>query len=168
MKNKKYTTDQAYARMMQACSRRECCVQDIQKKLARMELPEGASETIINQLKEDRYIDEERFIRSFIRDKLRFNKWGRKKIEQALYQKGLPREAVNRQFMEVDEEELTGSLPAILEKKWRGITGKSLYEKRSKLIRYALGRGFAMKEISGCLEELLKNEESDGEWVDME
>ena len=139
---------------------KECCVYDIQK-LSRMELSDEVQDEIIKKLKEGRYIDEDRFIRSFINDKLQFNKWGRKKIELALFQKRLPRESIDRIFMEYPEADLSHALPELLEKKWPSITGKSLYEKRSKLIRYALGRGFAMKEINHCLDELLKNEPND-------
>ena len=133
MGKKKYSisADQAYRRMVQTCSRKECCVYDIQKKLSRMELSDEVQDEIIKKLKEGRYIDEDRFIRSFINDKLQFNKWGRKKIELALFQKRLPRESIDRIFMEYPEADLSHALPELLEKKWPSITGKSLYEKRS-------------------------------------
>lgn len=167
-KEKTISIDQAYGRMVKICSRKECCAFDIQKKLMRMELPEGASDEIIHRLKENRFINDDRFIRSFINDKLRFNKWGRRKIELALFQKRLPREAVERIFSEFDEADLSRSLPVLLERKWKGITGKSLYERKSKLIRYALGRGFTMEQINKYLAELLKNEKDDEEWFDIQ
>lgn len=167
-KEKTISIDQAYGRMVKICSRKECCAFDIQKKLARMELPESASDEIIDRLKENRFINDDRFIRSFINDKLRFNKWGRRKIELALFQKRLTQEAVERIFSEFDEADLSRSLPVLLERKWKGITGKSLYEKKSKLIRYALGRGFTMEQINKYLDELLKNEENDEEWFDIQ
>lgn len=158
---KTISADRAHEQMKRACARKEYCAYDIRRKLERMNLPEGVAEGIIRGLKEERYIDEERYIRSFISDKVRFNKWGRKKIEFALLQKQLPRQAVEKAFSEYRDGELSRSLPALLERKWASVTGNSLYEKESKLIRYALGRGFTMDEITRSLQEMKKNENSD-------
>ncbi len=153
---------QAYERMKRTCARKECCAFDIRRKLSRWDLSEETMEAIIRELKEKKFIDEERFIRSFINDKLRFNKWGRKKIEVALLQKRLPREAIEKAFAEYSDEELSHSLPVLLKRKWAGVSGKSLFEKKSKLIRYALGRGFTMEEVNDCLHEIHLNDENGG------
>lgn len=160
---KAVSTDQAYRQMMRACSRKECCVFDIRRKLERMGLTEEASETLIQQLKEERFIDEKRYIHSFINDKLRFNKWGRKKIALALLQKQLPKELIEEAFLAYPENVLSASLPTLLAKKWPTITGKSRYEKRAKLIRYAVGRGFSMEEIKACLKDIINENGGDDE-----
>lgn len=158
---KAVSTDQAYRKMTKACSRKEYCVFDIRRKLLRMGLSGDASEPIIQRLKEERFIDEKRYVHSFINDKLRFNKWGRKKIEIALLQKQLPKELIEEAFLAYPKEVLSGSLPALLAKKWPAITGKSRYEKEAKLIRYALGRGFSMLEIKECLKDIQRESGSD-------
>ena len=124
-----------------------------------MELSKEGEEAVIQQLKEKRFIDETRYARGFISDKLRFNRWGRKKIELVLYQKQLPGEIIEKAFMDFSEEELSASLPDLLKKKWPTLTGASVYEKEGKLIRFALGRGFSMDEIRRCLEQLKKERE---------
>ncbi len=150
--------EQAYKRMTRLCSRREYCVFDIRQKLRGMGLSEEGEEAVIQQLKEGRFIDEARYARGFIRDKLRFNRWGRKKIELVLRQKQLPGEMIEQAFMEFSEEELSASLPGLLKKKWPTVTGASMYEREGKLIRFALGRGFGMEEIRRCLEKLKKEQ----------
>ncbi|MGI6573420.1 MAG: regulatory protein RecX [Fermentimonas sp.] len=146
--------EQAYKRMTRLCSRGEYCVYDIRQKLRGMELPEEGEEAVIQKLVEARFIDEVRYARSFISDKLRFNRWGRKKIKLVLQQKQLPWEIIEQAFTEFSEEELSASLPSLLEKKWATVTGASMYEKEGKLIRFALGRGFGMDEIRRCLAQL--------------
>ena len=153
------TVEQAFRRMTRLCSRGEYCVYDIRQKLRGMELPEGGEEMVIQKLIEARFIDEARYTRSFIADKLRFNRWGRKKIELVLQQKQLPWEIIERAFMEFSEEELSAALPGLLKKKWATVTGASMYEKEGKLIRFALGRGFGMEEIRRCLEQVKKERE---------
>ncbi len=148
--------EQAFRRMTRLCSRGEYCVFDIRQKLRGMDLSEEEKEAVIQKLKEGRFIDEARYAHSFIGDKLRFNRWGRKKIELMLHQKQLPGEVINQAFMDFSEEELSASLPGLLKKKWPTVTGASAYEKEGKLIRFALGRGFSMEEIRLCLDQLKK------------
>ena len=61
-------------------------------------MDDDAIDKIIDRLKAEKYIDEARYCRSFINDKLRFNKWGRKKIEFALKQKQIPLELISDAF----------------------------------------------------------------------
>ncbi len=148
------SADQLYGLMVNACSKKECCTFDIHRKLKRMNVSEEMQEAVIKKLKEERFIDEERYIRSFINDKIRFNKWGRKKIELALLQKQLSKKMINEVFSTYTDEVLLGSLPVLLEKKWHTITGKSLFEKKTKLIRYGLGKGFSIDEIKRCIGDI--------------
>lgn len=144
----------AFSRMARICSVKECCNYDIRQKLLKMSCPGNVAESVIARLKKENYIDEDRFARSFIHDKLRFNKWGRAKIEMALRQKQLPPEIIGQAFSEFTDELFDKSLQPLLEKKWKTIKGQSDYEKNGKLIRFALGRGFSMKEIRRCMENM--------------
>lgn len=148
------TEETAYARMARVCSQKECAPFDIARKLRRMELPEPLVDKIIDRLKKEKYLDERRFIRSYIHDKLYFNKWGKRKIMLFLKQKQLPQALIEEAFSELSGESFGESLKPILEKKWKSVKGKSDYEKRSKLIRYALGRGFSMEEVMACMEKM--------------
>ncbi|MGI6074299.1 MAG: regulatory protein RecX [Fermentimonas sp.] len=145
---------QAYERMARICSRREYAPYDISQKLYRLKLPQEQIERIIGNLKKNRYLDEERYVRSYVNDKLVYNKWGPRKIEQGLLQKRIPRELINEVLSEYESSELNDNLQQVLSKKWKGIKGASEYEKKGKLIRYALGRGFEMKEILCCMEKM--------------
>ena len=145
------TKDQAFSRMARICSQKECCTFDIRQKLLRLKFYEEAADEIITKLKKEKYIDENRFTRSFINDKLRFNKWGKTKIVTALRQKRIPSEIIDEAFSEFSDESVNQSLQPMLEKKWKTVKGKTEYEKSTKLIRFALGRGFAMKDILRCV-----------------
>lgn len=152
--NKIITEEQAYVRMARICSQKECCPYDIGRKLQKLNLPVHAVEKVVGRLKKEQFIDENRFTRSFIHDKLHYNKWGRKKIEIALRQKQLPPGVIADAFSEFTDASLNEPLQPLLEKKWRSVKGRSEYEKKGKLIQYALGRGFSMKEILACLKKM--------------
>lgn len=140
--------------MARICSRKEYASFDIILKLRRMELPNPIVDKIIERLKKEKYLDEKRFVRSYIHDKLYFNKWGKKKITLFLKQKQLPRELIEESFSEFPDNSFGESLLPVLEKKWKSVKGRSDYEKRGKLIRYALGRGFSMDEIMACMKKM--------------
>lgn len=151
---KKITEERVYAKMARICSQKECAPFDIARKLRRMDLPEPVVYKIIDRLKKEKYIDEKRFIRSYIHDKLHFNKWGKRKIALSLKQKQLPQALIHEAFSELPGASFGESLQPILEKKWKSVKGRSDYEKRGKLIRYALGRGFSMDEVMACMKEM--------------
>ena len=87
-------------------------------------------------------------------DKLRFNGWGVKKIEMHLRYKQLSQSVIDEVFSEYSHEELNSALQSILERKWKQVKGESKYEKKGKLIKYALGKGFKMDDIISCVNRL--------------
>ena len=144
----------ALSRMANLCARREYCVFDIETKLQRCNVENDTIESIIANLKNEKYIAELRFTGSFIRDKIRFNKWGKSKILYALRQKRVPENIVNEAFLDFTDNDLNDSLQELLEAKWKTIKGNSDYEKQTKLIRFGLSRGFAMGNILQCMKKL--------------
>ena len=96
-----------------------------------------------------------RYTRGFIKDKIRFNRWGKTKIEFALRQKRVPEDIVAEAFLDYTDEELNNSLQDLLQAKWKTIKGDSDYEKRNKLIRFGLSRGFDMNNILKCIKNTI-------------
>lgn len=133
------------------CAGSEHCCHDIREKLQKW----GASETecaeILNYLLAEKYIDEERFCRAYAKDKMRYNHWGRQKIDQGMRMLGLDTQHRRQALEELPEEEYMDILSSILESKQRSVKAKSNYELNGKLIRFALGRGFEMELIRECL-----------------
>ena len=152
--HKTISETKALSRMANLCARREYCVFDIETKLQRYNLENDIIKSIIAKLKNEKYIDELRFTRSFIRDKIRFNKWGKTKILYALRQKRVPENIVNEAFLDFTDNDLNDSLQELLEAKWKTIKGNSDYENQTKLIRFGLSRGFDMGNILQCIRKL--------------
>lgn len=146
--------EKAFIRMARLCSQKGYCSFDISQKLYRMNLETEEIENIVNRLNKDNFINDERFARSYIGDKLKINKWGKKKIELSLRQKQVNQSIINKIFKEYSESELNKSLEPVLQKKWKSIKGKTENDKKGKLIRFALGRGFEMKEVIDCMKSI--------------
>ena len=95
-----------------------------------------------------------------VRDKIRFDRWGRRKIEQALYAKGVCQDISAAVLDEVDDEEWTEALRPLLDSKRRMVKGATDYERNGKLIRFAMSRGFGMDIIRRCM-DVSDNDEED-------
>ena len=115
----------------------------------------------MERLVKERYVDDERFARAFAKDKVRYNKWGRRKVEQALWQKHIDEDIRKNVLNEIDDEEYLSVLRPLLKQKRKSIKAQNDYELNQKLMRFALGRGFTFDIIKQCIDV-----EDEGELVD--
>ncbi|MCD8318009.1 MAG: RecX family transcriptional regulator [Paraprevotella sp.] len=148
---KEITVQEAFNKAAAYCSGAEYCTSDIRKKLERWGMDAPQQDDILNRLQQERFINEDRFCRCFVRDKFRYNQWGRIKIAQALRQKGLADSCARAALAELDEKEYTDTLRKLLQAKARTLRASSDYERNGKLVRFGLGRGFEMPLIMKCL-----------------
>lgn len=92
------------------CTLCERCISEVSKKLTTWGVPPAEQQRIIDRLQDEGFINEERYCRAFVNDKLRFNRWGRVKIRAALYEKRLPREYITQAIEQIDEEQYMQTL----------------------------------------------------------
>ncbi len=155
---KDMTEQEAYLQLAALCAQAEHCQQEMRDKMRRWELDEIVQNRIIDRLIKERYVDDERYARAFVKDKIRYNKWGRRKVQQALWQKRIDADIQQRVFDEIDEKEYLDVLRPLLKQKRKSIRAASDYELNQKLARFALSRGFTFDIIRQCLDV---DEESD-------
>lgn len=135
------------------CSLVERCVTDVEAKLVQWGVEPAARENIIGYLLREKYIDEKRFCVAFVRDKYRFNQWGRVKIGQALRLKRISEEIIAAGMEEIDEQEYMEILSALIAQKRKSVKARTEYERNGKLIRFAIGRGFEMESVLRCVKQ---------------
>ena len=149
---KEKTEQEAYLQLAAACAQAEHCEQEMRDKMRRWELDETAQNRIIARLVKERYIDDERYARAFVKDKIRYNKWGRRKVQQALWMKRIDDDIQQRVLDEIDDEEYLKVLVPLLKQKRKSIKAANDYELNQKLVRFALSRGFDYGIIRQCLD----------------
>jgi len=157
----KLSEPRALNRIANYCSRSERCEYDVRRKLAVWELPDEAIKRIIDRLKKERYLDDSRYAKSFINDKLKFNKWGKTKIIFELRKRNIPESVYNPVFEELTGSEFEEQLIHILSIKAKSVKGKNDYDKKTKLIRFAIGRGFSMDSVIKCVNKLMGGDYED-------
>ena len=148
---KEYTLEELLHKAASYCSISEHCVSEVEEKLSAWGVSVTDKQKIIDRLISEDFINEKRFCIYFVKDKFRFNKWGKIKISYFLKQKGLSNELINKALETIDDGEYEEMLASILKTKLAGLKYEYEYEKQGKLFRFAQSRGFESNIIDRIL-----------------
>ena len=117
-------------------------------------MSEEDADTILSSLRRRRYVDDERFARAYVRDKFRFDHWGRRKIELTLRRKRVDADVIADALEEIDADDYMAMLRKLLAYKARSLPDAEAYENRVKLMRFAIGRGFEPQLVVKALDSM--------------
>lgn len=167
-----YSEQEAYIKLSALCASAEYCEYDLRKKMRNwainptQTLPKGegfedteinedgsaeAKDRVIAKLRAERFIDDMRYAHAFVRDKFRYNHWGRVRISQELRMRKIDSSIIEEALTEIHEDDNLDTLRNLINNKRKSVKGKSEYEINGKLIRFAIGRGFQMDDIMKVL-----------------
>ncbi len=154
-KLKEISYSSALSKMQFFCSRQERCCSEIRRKLENWSLSYDDKDKIVESLIENKFIDEKRYTGFYVRDKYKFNRWGRIKISHHLKQKRIPESIIMEAFESIPCESYVENLNELLESKLRNTRENDAYKLKAKLYRFAQSRGFESDLILKCIEKLL-------------
>ena len=140
--NKPLTPDQVLDKMAKYCAYQDRCVKDVRDKLKAFEISEEEKTKILDYLIDNRFVNDERFAKSFVRGKVNQSGWGINKIRFHLMQKGIDKEITDEALGQTDEEAYRQRLIDILKTKAKTVKADSDFEKKRKLAAYAMQKGF--------------------------
>jgi len=142
MQQKQITYEKALSKAMYLCSKAEKCKADIRKKLYDWKANPIEHDKIISELEKQQFIDEERFANFYVRDKFKFNNWGKIKIKAMLFQKQIPEKLINEAISQISDTEYINTLKQLLTNKEKQIKETNIYKKKNKLLQFATSKGF--------------------------
>jgi regulatory protein len=140
------------SRSMRYCSGAERCTQDVVKKLVSWEAPEEEFETILETLRKEKFLDDTRYAHSYVADKWRLDQWGKVKIRNGLFQKGISEALIEMAIETIDLEGYTAILHHLLMKKRESIKRESTTSQMQKLLSFGASRGFEEELIWSWME----------------
>ena len=147
------TPDQVLDKMAKFCAYQERCVKDVKDKLKTYDIAEKEKNIILEYLLDNRFVNDERFAKSFVRGKVNQSGWGVNKIRFHLIQKGIDKDIIEEALGQTDEETYRQRLIEILKAKAKTVKAASDYEKKRKLAAYAMQKGFEGSLIWEVLKE---------------
>jgi len=150
-------------RLMNYCARQERSLLQVRDWMHRHGIEEHEAREWEQQLVRQGYVNEERFAALYARSKMRQKKWGWVKIRIGLQRHGLPDYQIEAALSALGVEEPLETLHKLAATKWTKLSAYSGAERRLRLIRYLIGRGYTAEQSRAEAEGLDRNE---GEWAD--
>lgn len=154
---KPLSSDQILDKMAKYCAYQERCEKDVIDKLKTFELSDFDRKELLNYLIINRFVDNRRFAKSFVRGKINQNGWGLNKIRFHLMQKGVAKEIIEEALHDADEDLYRQRLIEILKAKTKTVKAENEFEKKRKLAAFAIQRGFESSLVWEVLKEDLGN-----------
>ena len=148
---------QALTRLQRMCSRGEKCTNDLRKKLQEWKISNENAEKIIQQLQEDKFVDDARYARAFVHDKFELAGWGPLKIRNAMALKKIDSSVIDNVLRDIDSLAEKQKLEHLLT--WKNkVLKNDLREKRTiKLLRFAAGRGYDYRVAYELVMKIVNN-----------
>ena len=154
MQKKPLTPDQVLDKMAKYCAYQERCVKDVKDKLKTFDISEEEKTIILDYLLDNRFVNDDRFAKAFVRGKVNQSGWGVNKIRFHLIQKGIDKDIIDEALGQTDNEVYRQRLIDILKTKSKTIKADSDFEKKRKLAAYAMQKGFEGNLIWEVLKDL--------------
>lgn len=148
---KEITAAQALSRLGSLCAAAEQCEAGLRRKMAAWGIAPDDQDTVVDKLRAARFFSDERYARAFAADKLRFDHWGPRKIDQALFAKGIAESVRRDALAQFSDDDFVEILRPMVEARRKAEKEPDEWKARQKLFRWATGRGFTMAQIERCL-----------------
>jgi len=145
-----------YQKAARYCGYQERTEKEVQEKLSEwgVESKEEAA-YIIQTLKENRFLDEERYVEAFIRGKFLNKKWGKRKLWAALHKKAVNPILIQKGLTTLEKEDYLQSLRYVAERKEQSLSGLTSAKKKQKLTSYLLQKGYEPDLVNQIVQEIL-------------
>ena len=140
-------------KMRSYCMYQDRCIQEVKKKLTRLQAAPKTKSKIINHLIDDDYLNEVRFTKSFIQGKLRIKKWGRIKLNYELRKRGVTKFIIDQEINKISKEDYCHYFNEFSNNKIKTLKGSKDQKKRS-FVNYFTYRGWEINLIYEKLYEI--------------
>ena len=154
--NCELTKEVALGKATALCSQSEHCKAQIMEKLSSWGVSVQDACNIMDYLEKEKYIDNKRFARAYCHDKFCYNHWGRIKIRQMLRHLHLSDEEIEEGMATIPDEDYQQTIGDAIQAKDRTLREKDVYQRKAKLVRHLLSRGFETDLVLDAVKEYLK------------
>ena len=149
------TLHEARQKIYRYCSYQDRCHQEVRNKLFEWGLKSSAVDELIVHLISEGFLNEERFSKAFAGGKFRMKNWGRIKITHALESKSISSNCIKSGMSEIDEADYLRTLQKILVQKTKEVSKGNVYERRNRIAKYAIQKGYEPDLVWAELKQLI-------------
>ena len=140
------------SKMENYCSYMERCTNDVILKMKKLGIEDQLFEDVINYLKENQFLSDDRYVESYIRGKAIRKRDGHLKIINALRQKKIDTKLIESKLEIIEKEQIEDNIEYLIEKKWKLLIPKNdYYKSKEKLVRYLMSKGYSFEQFKNKL-----------------
>ncbi|MBB78236.1 MAG: RecX family transcriptional regulator [Crocinitomicaceae bacterium] len=155
----KYTFLEAKFKLESLCAYQERCSFELQQKMIKWGVNEANQMILLDHLISNNYLDEERFVQTFISGKINIKRWGRIKIRKQLKQKFISEDLISKNIESIDIKVYKENLINLANKKEFLLKDEiDSYTKKIKIYRFLYSKGYEMDLIKDCVKRHLNLE----------
>ncbi|MBM3919332.1 MAG: RecX family transcriptional regulator [Sphingomonadales bacterium] len=136
-------SDARLAQLMNYCARQERSLHSVRAWMERRGVGEQQAREWEIVLQKEGYVDQQRFAHLYARSKMRQKQWGQAKISAGLLRLGLSMEDIEEALADLGDEEYLHTLRRVAERKWERLARHPEQERRIRLMRFLLSRGYS-------------------------
>ena len=139
-------------RLERYCAYQDRCKFEVLQKIKALGLNEQSQiQKTLQHLISSGFLDEERFVESYINGKVSIKKWGTNKIRAGLFEKRIQQKLIDNGINKIDKTLYLNNLNYLFDKKTKELPGfNSNYGIKSKIMRFLAAKGYTSEEIKGC------------------
>ena len=124
------------------CAYQERCSYEVKQKLKELGADEKSTEKLISSLREDDYLNDERFALLFASGKFRIKRWGKNKIRAEIRMKKIADSLIANALNSINEAEYKKTILHLIQKKEKELRSDKSEAKKQKIFRFILSKGF--------------------------
>ena len=129
------------------CAYQDRSTYEVEKKIRTFINQEEKVDLLVSELIIDGFLNQNRFVESFIQGKVVLKKWGKQKIRMALIQHKIPKELIDQGLNGIPNQKYNHNLQVLAEKKARSFKVElSEYEKKVKVLRFLSAKGYSSND----------------------
>ena len=152
--NRQLTEIDLINKLAKYCAYQERCIYDLNKQYDKYYLEESLRNKITKRLLSEGFLNEERYVRSYINGKIRGNNWGKIKVAYSLKKKKIEENLIQRILDEFDETEYMVLISDMIKKKALSIKDEDPYIKKNKIAKFLIQKGFEGDLVWGMINSL--------------
>ncbi|MDD3771691.1 MAG: RecX family transcriptional regulator [Weeksellaceae bacterium] len=138
-----FTVNEIRDKIAKYCAYQDRCHWEVEQKLTEFQLIPEAYDSIFIYLIENKFLNEERFVNSFVSGKFKIKKWGKIKIQIELKKRKIPMNLIEKGLKTIDETEYQSTLEELHNKKKTSLKSeRESWKKKMKIRNYLLQKGY--------------------------
>ncbi|MBO7502507.1 MAG: RecX family transcriptional regulator [Paludibacteraceae bacterium] len=140
MEKKEWSLDASINKAARYCSQAERAETDVLEKLFQWGIPKEHHESVITYLRNNNFLNDERYCKALVHDKVAYQSWGRVKIRAILQSKHLDTVAIEQALLTIDEN--------LYQRNLSHLKTQRKNDDPDRTTRFLLQRGYTFDEIN--------------------